>query len=192
VTDTLDGPHWHFALTLYDQPGVAEACLRLQDRLGVDVNILLFSVYAATEHRLSLDAHDVRSMNDIVASWRREVVAALREVRRRLKSGPQPAPNTVTETLRAQIKGAELRAEQIEQAVLADWLERGHGPGQTTSEVDIGGTLQTVVAFFAGVHAAPTGATETGEVRTAMETLRTAALNTHSRGLRPAKPDGAG
>ena len=33
----LDGPHWTFALRLYGQTGAAEACVLLQDRLGVDV-----------------------------------------------------------------------------------------------------------------------------------------------------------
>jgi len=33
---------WAFSLALYGKPGVAPALLGLQDRLGVDVNLLLF------------------------------------------------------------------------------------------------------------------------------------------------------
>jgi uncharacterized protein (TIGR02444 family) len=169
-TLALDGPHWTFALRLYGQPGVAEACLLLQDRLGVDVNVLLLSAYAAVERGIGLDAGDLRDMDSLVAPWHGEIVAGLRQLRRRLKSGPAPAPCEATERLRTQIKSAELHAEQIEQAVLARWLDR-RCAGRQPSQVDIGHALQTVVAYFAGGHGA---STDTAEIRGAMQALREA------------------
>src|SRR5262245_52444325 len=107
----LEGPHWTFALELYGQPGVAEACLLLQDRLGVDVNVLLFSMFAARERGIALDGRDLRGIDAVVAPWREEIVVALRGVRRRMKAGPEPAPSEATERLRAEVKAAELHAE---------------------------------------------------------------------------------
>ena len=40
-------PAWDFAVELYGRPGVREACLDLQDRLGVDVVALLALVHRA-------------------------------------------------------------------------------------------------------------------------------------------------
>ena len=129
--------------------------------------MLLLSTYAAVERRIALDARDLRDMDSLVAPWRGEVVAALRQLRRRLKSGPAPAPCEATERLRAQIKSAELHAEQIEQAVLARWLDR-HTAARPSSHLDIGQVLQTVVTHFAATHAAPADA---AEIRDAMRTL---------------------
>ena len=41
-------PFWTFSLRIYGQPGVPPACLTLQDEHGVDVNVLLFALYAAS------------------------------------------------------------------------------------------------------------------------------------------------
>ena len=38
-------PFWRFSLRIY--PAVADTCLELQDRFGVDVNVLLFLLFAA-------------------------------------------------------------------------------------------------------------------------------------------------
>jgi uncharacterized protein (TIGR02444 family) len=144
---SLDGPHWSFALRLYRQPGVADACLALQDRVGVDVNILLFALFAAIDRGIPLDEGDIEDMDRAVAPWRSDVVQALRTIRRRVKNGPEPAPNMVTEALRDQIKRAELAAEQIEQAVLARWLGQRHA-GQAAQQVDIGGVVARVLDHY--------------------------------------------
>jgi uncharacterized protein (TIGR02444 family) len=37
-----DDPFWRFSLDLYGRPGVAPACLALQDEAGADVNLVLY------------------------------------------------------------------------------------------------------------------------------------------------------
>ena len=37
---------WDFSLEIYAKPGVAQACLALQDECGADVNLLLFCCWA--------------------------------------------------------------------------------------------------------------------------------------------------
>ncbi len=101
-----------FALALHAQEGVAEACVLLQDRFGVDVNVLLFAARIGSTGTLTSAALDKAQRQ--IADWHAEVILPLRGVRRRLKSGPYPAPNPTTSELREHVKSLELRAEMIE------------------------------------------------------------------------------
>lgn len=116
-----------FAVRIYAEPQVAAACLSLQNRHGLDVNVLLFAAYvdAVLDYPLS-DAH-AASAQALVAQWHDDVVLPLRAVRRRLKSGPKPAPNESTEALREKIASVEIEAELVELSQLnelADDLSR--------------------------------------------------------------------
>lgn len=107
---------WAFSVSIYGGPGAAEECLSLQDRFGVNVNILLFSLYAASEFGAVLSRDDICEADGAVAHWQTQVVEALREVRRLLKrSGPH------CESLRSQVADAELEAERMEAAMLMEW-----------------------------------------------------------------------
>ena len=110
---------WDWSLSVYGRPGVAAACLAAQDRYGADVNLLLWAAWAGCVHGHRLTAVEVETARAAVAAWHRDVVLPLRAVRRRLKHGPAPAPNSATDPLRARVKAAELEAERLEQAVLA-------------------------------------------------------------------------
>ena len=93
-------------------------------RLGLDVNVLIFAIFAAARRGAVLGAAELAAADALVRGWRTEVIQALRHVRTRLKSGPDPAPSAATESLRDQVKRAELDAEQIELAALFAWLEQ--------------------------------------------------------------------
>lgn len=120
----LDNALWRFAVSFYARDGVSPACLALQEKAGVDVNILLFAIYAQIERGVSLSANDLAAADTRVRDWHGEVVQPLRRIRTRMKSGPFPAPSPTTEPLRNRIKADELQAEQIELALLADWLDQ--------------------------------------------------------------------
>ena len=47
VSGTQGSPFWKFSLGYYRGAGVSEACLELQDRCGVDVNVVLFLLWMA-------------------------------------------------------------------------------------------------------------------------------------------------
>jgi uncharacterized protein (TIGR02444 family) len=117
----MDGDLWRFALSFYRQPEVAPACLALQEEVGVDVGILIFVVFAAARG-VELSDADLDEADRLVTGWRSEVVVPLRRLRRQLKTGPAPAPTTVTDALRGKIKSIELEAEQIELSLLENWL----------------------------------------------------------------------
>jgi uncharacterized protein (TIGR02444 family) len=150
----LDGPHWRFALALYAQPGAADACLLLQDRFGVDVNILLFAMFVATERSMAVASADVESMDTAVKAWRSQAVVPLRAIRRRLKQPLDHVAGAYAEALRMQVKSVELSAEQIEQALLARWLER-RNVQPASKDIDLGAVLGTVIAHFGQGASAP-------------------------------------
>lgn len=109
----MANPFWDFSLAAYGRPGVAEACLALQDRLGLDVNLLLFALWAGRCGR-RLTAVELATLREASGPWHREVVVPLRGVRRRLKGAADPAH----EALRRRIKRDELEAERLEQELL--------------------------------------------------------------------------
>ena len=108
---------WRFSLVFYRRPGVASACLALQDAAGVDVNVMLYLLYLAGRGR-KVDADDMRRIEEVAAVWRDAVVAPLREIRRKLKLPLGPYEPAVTSGLRDDVKRIELGAERIEQQAL--------------------------------------------------------------------------
>ena len=74
-----------FALAVYNGDGVSKAAVSLQDRRGVDVNLLLFAAYVSTRSAHVLTSNDIALARRRTAPWQSEVVTPLRAVRRRLK-----------------------------------------------------------------------------------------------------------
>ena len=109
---------WAFSLALYDLPGVAPACLSLQDRRGLDVNLLLFCCWTAAEGRLLADA-DLRRAIHAVAPWREAVVSPIRAVRRQLKGGIPGIAAAEADALRRRVAEIEIEAERLAQQALA-------------------------------------------------------------------------
>ena len=105
---------WKFSLRFYAQPGVAPACIELQDTAGVDVNLLFLLIFFA-DCEISLTRDDVARIDAAIAPWRNEVVRPLRTVRRALKTdlGVGGAEN-----LRAEVKRIELESERLQQEAL--------------------------------------------------------------------------
>jgi uncharacterized protein (TIGR02444 family) len=115
-----ESPFWRFSLRFYGRPGVAEACLLLQDKTGADVNLLLFLLFLA-ERKRQFSADEIARLDAAVAQWRESVVKPLRALRRGLKAGIEFIPGTVIETFRSQVKRLELESEQIEQHRLEEF-----------------------------------------------------------------------
>lgn len=109
---------WAATLSLYGRPGVPEAALVLQDRDGLDVNMVLWCVWCGTQGR-PLDSAQVQHAVKACAAWRAEVLEPLRALRRHMKGGIAGVDKSLSDPLREQVKGAELQAEQVQHAVLA-------------------------------------------------------------------------
>lgn len=113
----LTGPLWRFALAVHARPGIPEACLALQADAGVDVPLMLGLLHARAQHRAVTPAV-LTEARALVAPWQGRVVAALRQVRTGMKGDDWMARFAPVSPLREQIKALELRAEQIQIAVL--------------------------------------------------------------------------
>jgi uncharacterized protein (TIGR02444 family) len=158
-----------FALTLYGSEGVAAACLYLQNRHVLDVNLLLFAAFIGASRRQTLTTSCLDAARSRVDAWHREVVRPLRAVRHRLKTGPAPAPNELTTRLRGKLQQVEIEAELIELDQLAVLIPLGGGdpvPGSPTECATA--AIQAVVRTYS------TSAADDSD-RRAIETIAVAA-----------------
>ena len=141
---SIEDRSWAFALAIYAEPGVSEACLRLQDEAGVDVMLLLAVAFAA-RRGIALSASDISAMDAACRPWREQVVRPLRALRIALKSGPLPAPNEASEKLRSQIKLSELQAERLACDLLASWMQSRAGTSRAIAAEEFVAALGQVV-----------------------------------------------
>ena len=120
MTDTRTergSPFWRFSLGFYRRPGVADACIALQDGCGVDVNILLFFLWLATARRCVPQAA-AKAVCEQAGPWREDVVIPLRTLRRKLKDGSSLMERGTTELFRTRIKAVELESERLQQEAM--------------------------------------------------------------------------
>jgi uncharacterized protein (TIGR02444 family) len=143
----LEADGWAFALHLYAQPGVADACLKLQDEAGVDVMMALMTIFAAVRHRVLLTPAEIKELDEACRPWREQIVHPLRAIRTRLKSGPLPAPGSATEPFRSAIKAAELAAERLQNQLLAERLPLRAPDRDTVAADDLRSVLRNVVTL---------------------------------------------
>lgn len=108
---------WPFSVRLYDVD-VEAVLLGLQERDRIEVNLVLFCLYAASRGVL-LDAERTGAMLALGRKWGGEIVRPLRQARRALKplAGVRDAAR-----LREEVKRLELAAEKIMHDELAALL----------------------------------------------------------------------
>ncbi len=123
-------PFWQFSVKFYAEPDVAQACIDLQDQAGVDVNILFFLLWNATQNR-ALNNTEVAALERDIGAWRDMAVVPLRNVRRALKTPPLVMAPQEAEGFRTRIKAVELEAERLQQEAMysLDAVRRNRPPG---------------------------------------------------------------
>lgn len=102
---------WPWVLTAYAAPGVATACLELQDTAGQNVPLLLWTAWSAATGR-TLDEETREAACDIARVWEETTIAPLRAVRRTLKARAVDMDDEDREAIRSQVKAMELDAER--------------------------------------------------------------------------------
>lgn len=105
-------PFWRFSLRFYALPGVAPACLVLQDEAKADVNLMLYLFFLATQKR-ALDRNEIASLDQAISPWREQVIKPLRALRRHLKGGISRIDGKIGEAFRDKLKVLELDAERV-------------------------------------------------------------------------------
>ena len=118
-------PFWQFSVKFYAVPGVAPACIALQDLAGVDVNLLFFLLWKAKLGR-ALNEPELKELDHMVGVWRNTAVIPLRELRRALKSPQAILAPDVVKSFRERIKAAELEAERLQQEGMYALAQTGH------------------------------------------------------------------
>jgi uncharacterized protein (TIGR02444 family) len=151
----LENPFWTFSLDVYARPGVAAECLHLQGAYGVDVNAMLFCAWAGAGRGVTIGDPHVAALSEKVDAWQQRAVLPLRTVRQALKEMAalgEPVP-----LLRKDVAAAELKAEQIEQAMLfAEAATLLHGAAAARPAEAVPANL----AVFLRQHGAAAGAAE--------------------------------
>ncbi len=117
MTLDVNGPLWEFAVDFYGQPGIQDACLKLQDEANVDVIHLIAVLYADVVLGNPVSAEDISTFRLEAEGWREAVVLPLRGIRRFLKPERSDIPNQERARLRTCVKNAELLAAQIQIAL---------------------------------------------------------------------------
>jgi uncharacterized protein (TIGR02444 family) len=123
-TQTEITPFWRFSLHFYKQAGVSDACIKLQDDCGVDVNLLLYLFWLASDGR-QLTAGDVKNLNGKVKSWRELTIIPIRDTRRKLKGAVTLLDPNRQEAFRNKVKAVELDAERLQQEALYEFTKSG-------------------------------------------------------------------
>lgn len=117
---------WDYSLDLYGRPGVEAACIELQQRHRIDVNLVLLCLWLA-ERGTALDGEMIARLCHAADRWQVEVVRPLRALRRRLKTRlADSEPNSVASgrpeiatSIRARVVALEIDAEHLEQLHLS-------------------------------------------------------------------------
>ena len=92
---------WRFSLAFYDRPGVPEALIALQDRAGLDVNLILFALWLGVSGRCRLSRAGLATAERAARPIRAEIVEPLRALRRRLKGDPDADIQRLREGVKA-------------------------------------------------------------------------------------------
>ena len=98
----------------------------MQDRAGLDVNLILFALWHGLSGRGRLDGKGLALADDAVRTIRADIITPLRALRRRLRTDP----DADIQRLREAIKALEFDAERVAQARLAG------GAGAPVADVD--------------------------------------------------------
>jgi uncharacterized protein (TIGR02444 family) len=136
-TETEQGrgsPFWKFSLGFYRRPGMAEACIALQEQCGADVNLLLFLLWQATQRRQASVA-EVTALEHKIAPWREATVVPLRAIRRALKNKTTLVEKATAEAFRSRVKAVELEAERLQQEAMYA-LARSSPPAATMASAE--------------------------------------------------------
>ncbi|UUX51001.1 TIGR02444 family protein [Nisaea acidiphila] len=134
---TLENPFWSYSLSTYARENVAAECLSLQDREGLDVNLLLLCCWLGSRGT-EMSAEDIRRAITAAGDWSLPVIGPIRAVRRHLKP---LAEDEQIAAFRKQVAALELAAEQIQQAQLFAET-RALAPGKTEPAIAAAANLR--------------------------------------------------
>jgi uncharacterized protein (TIGR02444 family) len=170
-------PLWDFSTWAYSEPGVDKACLALQNRLGADVNMVMFCMWLA--YRGTGSSHLARFLGaalKLSREWQRTLVEPLRGARENLKdvidaSALVGNDRSAAAELRERIKQCELDMEQLQTLAFYALVADGTDDTMTRSPAEQkDDALNNLTVYFAatGVKLDPLGHTHVMRILTAV------------------------
>lgn len=141
---------WDYATRVYGRGKAQDACLALQDRHGLDVNVMLFCCWVASSGRGTFRDGELDQALQAVADWRDNAINALHGLKLYLKGDVRPAPKTLSDDLRRVVVECELHAEHIEVLMLHAAMTRV-GTGTFDRLQQIEDSLANLFAYLARV-----------------------------------------
>jgi len=128
-----DHPFWNFSIKIYAGKGVSQACINIQERHQMDVNLLLLSTWYGASGRGLLSSDQLTKVIEITSKWNKEIVCRLRSVRTQLRDGIKDFPMKQTDEIRKAALSMEVECEHIEQLAVAQCLgDHALGPDKLT------------------------------------------------------------
>ncbi len=129
-----DSPFWQFSIEFYGAPGVKQACMSLQDELGLDVNLVLLAAWLARLGR-RIDAVLVEPLLAVSDGHQASIMQPLRQARRSLDpSGGEPWLAPHIRAQRRALLAVELQLERVEQVRLERLVERAAAPASGAAD----------------------------------------------------------
>ena len=113
-----DNPFWDFSIEFYGRDGVEERLLLLQEKLHVDVNLVLYCCWAGYIGAPILTESNINNLLELIQDWQNIIVQPLRVLRSKLKNNTIIKKNLWSNKVRKKIKLAELDAERLEQMII--------------------------------------------------------------------------
>ena len=142
-----DHPFWDYACAVYGREGVSPALIAMQDRHGLDVNILLLCLWVSHSGRGVLADGELDHVLAVSASWNPAIVCGLRQLRVRLRDGVARVPREHSDAIRKRILETEIDAEHVEQLALVAGLA-GHEDTTRPVEQRFGDCLVNLSLYF--------------------------------------------
>lgn len=166
---------WEFATWAYKEPGVEKACLALQGKHNIDVNILLFCLWLAhIGVGSSMLARYLGSALKLSRDWQRTFVEPLRGVRENMKdlieNADMAAPNRAAATdLRERVKACEQDMEYLQILALFALVQEAEARHRAPAEQKDDANNNLTVYFSAtGVKLDPLGQAQVMRILTAV------------------------
>jgi uncharacterized protein (TIGR02444 family) len=171
--EALAGRFWDFAEALYSKPGLRKIFLDLQDNYGLDINLLLFCLFAGAAGYGIRPTAELYAAADIVRLWSEEITNRLRRTRRALDKRKVKRIVPRTKPLEEAILRIELDAERIAQGLILKTALAGPAAAFPDPKVAAKANL-AIYCDYAGV-------TESQDIGKAMELLCRTAFDDDTR-----------
>ena len=130
---------WDYSSIAYRKPGVEAALLLLQQRLSLDINLVLYCFWLAQVKNIRLSIEGCSVLTAHTTEWQIVTVRPLRLLRQHLKAGSEAMPQDDIQRFRQRVQELELQAEHIEQ----NYLEGEASRSGTRATID--STPQTII-----------------------------------------------